>query len=75
MDPRWQPPLGPVQTAATPEACDLLAAGWEAQNGECRIESAVSDVDPRLVSPETWRSLRDRHGFLRAPLRMQQRRD
>jgi hypothetical protein len=74
MDPRWQPHLGPVPSVATPEACDLLAAGWEAQHGECRVESGEAGFDPRLVSPETWRALRDRHGFQRVPLRIQQRR-
>ena len=57
---------------ATPEACELLAAGCHAQSGECRIEGAAG-ADPRLVSPETWRSLRDRDGFIRPRLQMQQR--
>jgi hypothetical protein len=73
MDPRWQPHLGPVQsTAATPEACELLAAGCHAHAEECRIEGTQGS-DPRLVSPETWRSLRDRDGFLRPRVAMQRR--
>jgi hypothetical protein len=56
--------------AATPEARDLLAAGWHAHPVECRIEGAAG-ADTRLVSPETWRSLRDLDGFLRPRLRMQ----
>jgi hypothetical protein len=63
MDSRWQPNLGPVPTDATLEACALPAAGWQAQAGECRI--AAAGRDDRVVSPETWRSLRDRGGFLR----------
>ena len=72
MDPRWQPHLGPVQPAfATPEACHLLAAGYHAQPMECWVEAVGAAA--RLVSPETWRSLRDRDGFLRPRLQMQQR--
>jgi len=70
MDPRWQPHLGPVQPAtATPEACDLLAAGWRAKQEECWISGAHGGA--MLVSLETWRSLRDRVGFVRARLQMQ----
>jgi hypothetical protein len=73
MDPRWQPHLGPVQPAtATPEACDLLAAGCRAHPVECRIEG-MAGTHPRLVSPETWRSLRDLDGFVRPRLCMQHR--
>lgn len=73
MDPRWQPHLGPVRPAtATPEACDLMAAGCHAHAEECRIEG-VKGADRRLVSPETWRALRDRNGFLPARLQMQRR--
>jgi hypothetical protein len=70
MDPRWQPHLGAVApTAATPEACDLLAAGWQANQDECWISR---DQDGAvLVSLETWRSLRDRSGFVRARLQPQ----
>lgn len=69
MDPRWQPYLGPVEPAASPEACALLAAGWRAQAQECWIVApgAVS----RLVSLETWRALRDRTGFIRPRLQPQ----
>ena len=72
MDPRWQPHLGPVRPAPpTPEACDLLAAGWHAHAGECRIEGATGG--DRLVSLETWRALRDRDGFVPARVHMQRR--
>jgi hypothetical protein len=71
MDPRWQPHLGPVQPASvTPEACDLLAAGWHAQAEECWIAGVGAQ---RLVSLETWRSLRDRSGFARPRVQMQSR--
>jgi hypothetical protein len=67
MDPRWQPYLGAVQpTQVTPEACDLLAAGWQAQHDECWI--GAEGRCPRMVSLDTWRSLRDRGGFVRARL-------
>jgi hypothetical protein len=69
MDPRWQPNLGPVQAAATPEACDLLAAGWQAQHDECWIGSAGRPS--RMVSLQTWRSLRDRIGFARPRVQLQ----
>jgi hypothetical protein len=73
MDPLWQPNLGPVRPAtATPEACDLLAAGCHAHAEECRIEGSAG-ADPRLVSPETWHSLRDRQGFVPARVQMQRR--
>jgi hypothetical protein len=69
MDPRWQPNLGPVQPACVlPEACDLLAAGWHAQQAECWIAGAEGT---RMVSLETWRALRDRAGFVPARVRMQ----
>ncbi len=70
MDPRWQPHLGPLQPSQpTPEACDLLAAGWHAANDECWIRA--DGRASRMVSLETWRSLRDRSGFLRPRLAMQ----
>jgi hypothetical protein len=70
MDPRWQPHLGPVApTSATPEACDLLAAGWHANQDECWISRDQGGAV--LVSLETWRSLRDRSGFVRARLQPQ----
>jgi hypothetical protein len=73
MDPRWQPHLGPVQPAtATPEACDLLAAGCRAQVEECRIDGANAG-ESRLVSLETWRSLRDREAFVPPRVQMQRR--
>ena len=73
MDPLWQPHLGPVKPAtATPEACDLLAAGCHACVEECRIDGAEAGAC-RLVSLETWRSLRDREAFLPARVQMQRR--
>jgi hypothetical protein len=69
MDPRWQPNLGPLQPLATPEACALLAQGWHAQLDECWI--GADGRANRMVSLETWRSLRDRFGFVRARVQMQ----
>ena len=70
MDSRWQPDLGPMQPAtATPEACALLAAGWQAQAEECWI--GAGDGAARLVCLETWHALRDRSGFVRPRLQMQ----
>ena len=70
MDPRWQPHLGPVEPkGATPEACALLAAGWHAQEEECWVRH--DDGESGLVSLETWRSLRDRFGFLRPRIAVQ----
>jgi hypothetical protein len=73
MDPRWQPHLGAVQPATvSPEACDLLAAGWSAHAEECWVGGDAGQ-DPRMVSPETWHALRDRTGFVRPRLQLQQR--
>lgn len=69
MDPRWQPYLGPVEPDATPEACALLAAGWHAERQECWIAHEGSPA--RMVSPQTWRALRDRLGFVRPQVRLQ----
>jgi hypothetical protein len=70
MDPRWQPYLGALQpTGATPETCGLLAAGWRAQPEECWI--SAGDGRARLVALDTWRSLRDRAGFIRTRLQLQ----
>lgn len=71
MDPRWQPHLGPVLSAASasPEACALLAAGWQAQPEECRVRAGRGAS--MLVSLETWRALRDRAGSVRPRLAMQ----
>jgi hypothetical protein len=72
MDPRWQPHLGPVQPPdATPEACALLAAGWHANAEECWISGGNGPA--MLVSLETWRSLRDRSGFVRPRVAFQHR--
>lgn len=71
MDPRWQPHLGATQpTSASPEACSLLAAGWRAEAEECWI--SAGDGPARLVALDTWRSLRDRAGFIRSRLQIQQ---
>lgn len=71
MDPRWQPYLGAVQPSTpSPEACSLLAAGWHAAPEECWISDGESPA--RLVALDTWRSLRDRAGFVRSQLRLQQ---
>jgi hypothetical protein len=70
MDSRWQPCLGPVQPATTvPEACDLLADGWRAEPEDCWI--AAPGRGRRMVSPETWRALRDRGGFARPRIEIQ----
>lgn len=70
MDPRWQPNLGATEPdTTTPEACDLLAAGWRADHDECWI--SAQGRAGRMVSLETWRSLRDRSGFVRPRLQMQ----
>lgn len=70
MDPRWQPNLGPLQpAAASPEACDLHAAGWGALPEECWVRAGHGAA--MLVSLETWRALRDRAGFVRPRLAMQ----
>jgi hypothetical protein len=70
MDPRWQPHLGAVQPAQTsPEACDLLAQGWHAEHDECWI--GAQGRASRMVSPDTWRALRDRFGFVRPRLQLQ----
>jgi hypothetical protein len=70
MDPRWQPHLGAVQAAhPSPEACELLAAGWHAEHDECWI--SAQGQAPRLVALDTWRSLRDRSGFLQPRLQVQ----
>jgi hypothetical protein len=70
MDPRWQPYLGPVQPASfSPEACDLLAAGWHALRAECWIAPVQGAA--RLVSLDTWRSLRDRSAFVRPRIELQ----
>lgn len=71
MDPRWQPHLGAVQpSTSTPEACALLAAGWHADAVECRVSDGAGLA--RLVSLDTWLSLRDRAGFVRSRLQLQQ---
>lgn len=72
MDPRWQPNLGAVApTQPSPEACDLLAAGWHAEHDECWI--GAQGRTSRMVSPDTWRALRDRTGFV--PVRVQAQRN
>lgn len=60
MDPRWQPPLDarPSPDELSPEARGLFAAGWYATRDECRLVHP-SDQTEQLVSPETWRALRE----------------
>jgi hypothetical protein len=60
MDPRWQPHLEhpPGLDLSTPEARGLFAAGWHADSAECRIVN-LADQSQQLVSPETWRALRE----------------
>lgn len=60
MDPRWQPNLDhlPADVAVTSEARGLFAAGWHAAPGECRIVN-LADQSQELVSPDTWRALRE----------------
>ena len=62
MDPRWQPHLEhpPGLDSPTPEARGLFAAGWHACDDECRIVN-LADQSHQLVSPETWRALRELH--------------
>ena len=59
MDPRWQPYLEhpPGIDLPTPEARGLFAAGWHAAAEECRIVN-LADQAQQLVSPQTWRALR-----------------
>jgi hypothetical protein len=60
MDPRWQPNLDHPAGAdlPTPEARGLFAAGWHADAQECRIVN-LTDQEQQLVSPQTWRALRE----------------
>ncbi len=60
MDPRWQPPLDhrPNPEALTAEARGLFAAGWYATRDECRLVNPA-DGQEQLVSPQTWRALRE----------------
>lgn len=60
MDPRWQPPLDhcPSPTDPSPEARALFAAGWYATRDECRLVNPADRAE-QLVSPETWRALRE----------------
>ncbi len=60
MDPRWQPHLEhpPGLDTPTPEARGLFAAGWHASADECRIVN-LTDQSQQLVSPQTWRALRE----------------
>ena len=60
MDPRWQPALDhlPSPEPLSPEARGLFAAGWYATRDECRLVHPV-DRSEQLVSPQTWRALRE----------------
>jgi hypothetical protein len=57
-------------SSPTPEACSLLAAGWQAEPEECWVSDGHHPA--RLVALDTWRALRDRAGFVRSQLRLQQ---
>ncbi len=60
MDTRWQPPLDhrPSPDELTSEARGLFAAGWYATRDECRLVHPLERSE-QLVSPETWRALRE----------------
>ena len=60
MDPRWQPnlPHRPSPEALSAEARGLFAAGWYATRDECRLVHPVDQTE-QMVSPETWRALRE----------------
>lgn len=60
MDPRWQPPLDhPRSPDLVPaEARGLFAGGWYATRDECRLVHPVEQIE-QIVSPETWRALRE----------------
>lgn len=60
MDQRWQPHLEhpPGLDVPTPEARGLFAAGWHAALEEGKIVN-LADQSLQLVSPETWRALRE----------------
>jgi hypothetical protein len=60
MDTRWQPPLDHPSLADTlsPEARGLFAAGWYATRDECRLVHPAEQTE-QMVSPETWRALRE----------------
>ena len=69
MEIRRQPHPGPVEPEPAPDVHALLAAGWRAALEECWI--VAPGIGARLVSPETWRALRERTGFVRTPWLMQ----
>ena len=60
MDTRWQPPLDHPSQGGTlsSEARGLFAAGWYATRDECRLVHPTEQTE-QMVSPETWRALRD----------------
>ena len=69
MDPRWHPHLEhpPGPDTPTPEARGLYAAGWHAAAAECRIVN-LADRSEQMVSPQTWRALRELHASVPAHL-------
>ncbi|TFZ06328.1 hypothetical protein EZ313_06690 [Ramlibacter henchirensis] len=60
MDPRRQPPLDhrPSPDDLSSEARGLFAAGWYATRDEGRLVHPADQTE-QLVSPETWRALRE----------------
>jgi hypothetical protein len=60
MDTRWQPPLdhAPASIEPNAEARGLFAGGWIATRDECRVVNPA-DRSEQVVSPETWRALRE----------------
>jgi len=72
MDTRYQPPLEhpPSPEAISPEARGLFASGWCATTEECRI-THLADQSQQLVSPHTWRALRELGASIPVQLRAQ----
>lgn len=60
MDTRRQPPLDQPSPADTlsAEARGLFAAGWYATRDEGRLVHPAEQTE-QMVSPETWRALRE----------------
>ena len=69
MDSRWQPNLDhpPSEVPTTAEARGLFAAGWYAVDAECRVIN-LTDQSQQMVSPETWRALRELGALVPAQL-------
>ncbi|TFZ07864.1 hypothetical protein [Ramlibacter humi] len=60
MDTLWQPPLDHASAPHEPnaEARGLFAGGWYATREECRVVNPADHAE-QMVSPETWRALRE----------------